>query len=99
MLNAYGINLRPGDEVMVLDSLRSLSGRLALRLEGSSTRAKEVVGLLFARWLMEEIGALDNRVVLPLDAHRSWFTGPGPQRRADLLLVGFPGGLPDVLYQ
>jgi hypothetical protein len=91
MLNAYGINLRPGDEVMVLDSLRSLSGRLALRLEGSSTRAKEVVGLLFSRWLMEEIGALDNRIVLPLDAHRSWFSGPGPQRRADLLLVGFPG--------
>ncbi|WP_280153255.1 hypothetical protein [Piscinibacter sp. XHJ-5] len=91
MLSGYGINLRPGDQVMVLDSLRSLSGRLALRLEGSSTRAKEVVGLLFARWLMEEIGALDNRIVLPLDAHRSWFMGPGPQRRADLLLVGFPG--------
>jgi DNA phosphorothioation-dependent restriction protein DptH len=91
MLGGYGINLRPGDEVMVLDGLRSLSGRLALRLEGSTTRAKEVVGLLFARWLMEEIGSLENRIVLPLDAHRSWFVGPGPQRRADLLLVGFPG--------
>lgn len=90
MLTSYGILLRPGDEVMVLDSLRSLSGRLALRLEGSSTRAKEVVGLLFARWLMEEIGALENRVVIPLDAHRTWFAGPGPQRRADLLLIGFP---------
>lgn len=91
MLQGYGINLRRGDEVMVLEGLRSLSGRLALRLEGSTTRAKEVVGLLFARWLMEEIGALENRVVIPLDAHRSWFHGPGPQRRADLLLVGFPG--------
>lgn len=91
MLNGYGIHLRPGDEVMVLEGLRSLSGRLALRLEGSSTRAKEVVGLLFARWLMEELGVLENRIVLPLDAHRSWFQGPGPQRRADLLLVGFPG--------
>lgn len=90
MLEAYGIHLRPGDEVMVLDGLRSLSGRLALRLEGPTTRAKEVVGLLFARWLMEEIGALDNRIVLPLDAHQSWFQGSGPQRRADLLLVGFP---------
>jgi hypothetical protein len=88
MLKAYGINLRKGDEVMVLEGLRSLSGRLALRLEGSTTRAKEVVGLLFARWLMEEIGALEHRVVVPLDAHRSWFQGPGPQRRADLLLVG-----------
>jgi hypothetical protein len=91
MLRGYGINLRRGDEVMVLEGLRSLSGRIALRLEGSTTRAKEVVGLLFARWLMEEIGALENRIVLPLDAHRSWFQGPGPQRRADLLLVGFPG--------
>ncbi|MEA2919060.1 MAG: hypothetical protein QOJ15_11141 [Bradyrhizobium sp.] len=90
MLNEYGIHLRPGDEVMVLDGLRSLSGRLALRLEGSTTRAKEVIGLLLARWLMEEIGVLDNRIVLPLDAHHSWFQGSGPQRRADLLLVGFP---------
>lgn len=90
MLKGYGINLRRGDEVMVLEGLRSLSGRLALRLEGSTTRAKEVVGLLFARWLMEEIGALENRVVIPLDAHRSWFQGPGSQRRADILLVGFP---------
>ncbi len=91
MLGDYGIHLRHGDEVMVLEGLRSLSGRLALRLEGSVTRAKEVVGLLFARWLLEEIGALENRIVLPLDAHQSWFSGPGSQRRADLLLVGFPG--------
>jgi hypothetical protein len=91
LLNGYGIHLRPGDEVMVLEGLRSLSGRLALRLEGSSTRAKEVVGLLFGRWLMEEIGALKNRIVIPLDAHRSWFNGPEPQQRADLLLIGFPG--------
>jgi DNA phosphorothioation-dependent restriction protein DptH len=91
MLTGYGINLRCGDEVMILEGLRSLSGRLALRLEGSTTHAKEVVGLLFARWLMEEIGALENRIIIPLDAHRSWFQGTGPQRRADLLLVGFTG--------
>ena len=91
MLRDYGIHLRRGDEVMVLEGLRSLSGRLALRLERSVTRAKEVVGLLFARWLLEEIGALENRIVLPLDAHQSWFSGAGSQRRADLLLVGFPG--------
>jgi len=91
MLRGYGIHLRTGDEIVVLEGLRSLSGRLALRLEGSSTRAKEVVGLLFARWLMEEIGALEKRIILPLDAHRSWFQGSEPQRRADLLLVGFPG--------
>lgn len=91
MLTQYGIQMRSGDELMVLDGLRSLSGRLALRLEGSITRAKEVVGLLFTRWLMEELDVLENRIVIPLDAHRSWFTANAPQRRADLLLVGFPG--------
>lgn len=91
MLTQYGIQLRSGDELMVLDGLRSLSGRLALRLEGSTSRAKEVVGLLFARWLMEELGVLENRIVIPLDAHRSWFTANSSQRRADLLLIGFPG--------
>lgn len=91
MLTGYGIDLRPGDGVVVLEALRSLSGRLALRLGGAMTRAKEVVGLLFARWLLEEVGALENRIVIPLDAHQPWFQGAGPQRRADLLLVGFPG--------
>lgn len=89
-LVGYGIELRPGDEVMVLDSLRSLSGRLAMRLSGASSRSKEAVGLLFARWLLEDVGALAERIVIPLDAHRSWFQGEGPQRRADLALVGFP---------
>ena len=91
MLAGYGIDLRQGDEVIVLEALRSLSGRLALRLSGATARAKEVVGLLFARWLLEEVGVLENRIVIPLDAHRSWFQGTGPQRRADLLLIGFPG--------
>jgi hypothetical protein len=89
-LVGYGIQLRPGDEVMVLDSLRSLSGRLAMRLSAASSRSKEAVGLLFARWLLEDVGALADRIVIPLDAHRSWFQGEGPQRRADLALVGFP---------
>jgi hypothetical protein len=89
-LVGYGIELRPGDEVMVLDSLRSLSGRLAMRLSGASSRSKEAVGLLFARWLLEDVSALAERIVIPLDAHQSWFQGEGPQRRADLALVGFP---------
>ncbi|MFT3769609.1 MAG: hypothetical protein QM820_29590 [Minicystis sp.] len=95
-LEQYGLELRPGEDVMVLDTLRSLSGRLALRLEGGSTQAAEVVGLLLARWLLDRVGLLDERLVVPLDAHRSWFAvdkkggeETAPQQRADLLLVGF----------
>ena len=57
MLRSYDIVLRPGDEVMVLEGLRSLSGRLALRLEGSFSPREGGCGTLFARWIMEEIGA------------------------------------------
>lgn len=87
---AYGLDFRTGDEGIVLESLRSLSGRLALRLESGRSQAAEVVGLLLARWLLDRAGLLDQRVVIPLDAHRSWFATNDlvPDRRADLLIVG-----------
>lgn len=90
IMTRYGLPVEPGDEVLVLETLRSLSGRLALKLEGGRNQAAEVVGLLLARWLLERVGLLEQRVVIPLDAHRSWFDDDGTaQRRADLLLVGF----------
>jgi hypothetical protein len=80
----------------ILESLRSLSGRLALRLLSTSTQSDEVVGLLLARWLLQQNGFLADRAVIPLDAHRNWFQeergGGGvalSRRRADLLVVGF----------
>ena len=95
-LGQYGLDLQPGDEVVVLEALRSLSGHLALRLEAGVTQAAEVVGLLLARWLLERTGLLEERLVIPLDAHRSWFADEEKddgeavtRKRADLLLVGF----------
>lgn len=92
IMNRYGLAMESGDEVLVLETLRSLSGRLALRLEAGRNQAAEVVGLLLARWLLERVGLLEHRIVIPLDAHRNWFNrgdSEGSQRRADLLLVGF----------
>lgn len=92
----YGLVWEPGDELVALESLRSLSGRLALRLLASPNHAAEVVSLLLTRWLLEEAGLLEDRVVLPLDAHRNWFAveddaevlqGVRGHRRADLLLI------------
>lgn len=90
-MERYGLKMRAGDEVLIVETLRSLSGRLAMRLETSKSQAAEVVGLLLARWLLERAGLLDQRVVIPLDAHRTWFSQGGDlsRRRADLLLVGF----------
>ncbi len=92
LMDRYGLAMERGDEVLVLETLRSLSGRLALRLEAGRNQAAEVVGLLLARWLLERVGLLEQRLVIPLDAHRNWFDRKeeeGAQRRADLLLVGF----------
>jgi hypothetical protein len=100
IMNRYGLTMEPGDEVLVLETLRSLSGRLALRLEAGRNQAAEVVGLLLARWLLDRLGLLEHRVIIPLDAHRSWFERNDDedgrsQRRADLLLVSFAE--PDTL--
>jgi DNA phosphorothioation-dependent restriction protein DptH len=87
-VESFGLKLPTDGEVVALEGLRSLSGRLALRFMSSATQSAEVVGLLLARWLLEEVGVLSDRIVVPLDAHRSWFTsGERSQQRADLLLV------------
>lgn len=96
-LQHLGLGVQAGDELPVLDALRSMSGRLALRLLASGTRVSEIGGLLLARWLLEAVGVLEDRVVIPVDAHRGWFDaqedgptgGPTSRRRADLLVVGF----------
>lgn len=92
VMEQYGLPMGPGDELLILETLRSLSGRLALRLQSARSQAAEVVGLLLARWLLDRAGLLDQRIIIPLDVHSGWFT-PGEesasQRRADLLLVGF----------
>lgn len=89
-VESFGLRLPAAGQVVALEALRSLSGRLALRFMASATQTAEVVGLLLARWLLEEVGLLADRIVVPLDAHRSWFTsGDRSQQRADLLLVSF----------
>lgn len=89
-IESFGLKLPPAGEVAALEALRSLSGRLALRFMASPTQTAEVVGLLLARWLLEHTGLLEDRIVVPLDAHRTWFSGAsGSQQRADLLLLSF----------
>lgn len=74
----------------VLRSLRSLSGRLPMALSSSAaTRRKEVVGLALSRFFLERMGAINRCIIIPLDAHRNWFTSvqDASGQRSDLLLV------------
>jgi DNA phosphorothioation-dependent restriction protein DptH len=87
-----GLKLPVGSEAIILNTLRSLSGRLALKLFSIESNSAEVVGLLLARWLLGQSQLLADRVLIPLDVHRAWFNPTNddlrPNRRADLLLVG-----------
>jgi len=92
-LRAFDLEISEAQAEVVLETLRSLSGRFALRLISAPNQSAEVVGLLLARWVLEQAGLLEERVVVPIDAHRAWFAdasvgGEASGRRADLLLIG-----------
>lgn len=65
-----------------LKLLRSMSGRLALKLLSSPNSVSEVLGLAFARLFMEQFGLLSDSILIPLDAHLNLFR---PDNQSDLL--------------
>lgn len=73
VLEQYGIGGKIIDAVAILDQLRSLSGRIALKLISSSTSKAEVLGLALARLFLQSNGALRNQIVIPLDSHLELF--------------------------
>lgn len=86
----------PGAEIYFLQLLRSLSGRLALKLLSAPNSASEALGLALARLFLEQYNLLADTIVLPLDAHNALFgqahqlASPEEEltlRRGDLLLV------------
>ena len=73
VLREYGLAADERHAAVVLDQLRSLSGRLALKLVSSPTARAEALGLALARMFLEYHGALRNQIVVPLDAHVELF--------------------------
>jgi hypothetical protein len=83
-------------EVYFLRLLRSLSGRLALKLLSAPNQVSEALGLALARLFLEQYNLLEDRIVLPLDAHSNLFAEASREdplreevslQRGDLLLV------------
>ncbi len=54
---------------LLFTALRSLSGRLALKMVSSSTQRAEALGLALAKCFLEYQGVFENQLVVPLDAH------------------------------
>jgi len=99
VLEALGLEGFSDSERLVLEMLRSLSGRLALKLLSTSGQAEEALGLALARLFLEQYELLSGCVVIPLDAHIDLFTSHKDStdidsnevslQRGDLLLVSF----------
>ncbi len=94
-LEDYGL-FEEGNEVYFLNLLRSLSGRLALKLLSAPNQVREALGLALARLFLEQYGLLTDRIVLPLDAHSALFSSASQEaawqdemalQRGDLLLI------------
>jgi DNA phosphorothioation-dependent restriction protein DptH len=69
VLEQYGLQAEGRHAVVLLDQLRSLSGRLALKLISSPTQRAEALGLALSRLFLEHQGVFENQIVVPLDAH------------------------------
>lgn len=76
---------------LALDRLNLVSGRLALRLIGDTSLAREAVSLAALMAHLGARGQLDGTIVVPVDAHPEIFGSSlsegGSARRCDLLLV------------
>ena len=76
----------------IVKSLTDISGRLVLRLYKPNSLAREAVGLAAVMTFLEKNNALENTIIIPLDAHPEIFA---PSRRdfgenalrCDLMLV------------
>ena len=69
ILRDYDLPSSERHALVLLDQLRSLSGRLALKLLSSPSQRAEAMGLALSRLFLEHQGVFQNQIVVPLDAH------------------------------
>lgn len=69
ILTDYGLPNTGKHAMVMLDQLRSLSGRLALKLLSSTSQRAEAMGLALSRLFLEHQGVFQSQIVVPLDAH------------------------------
>ncbi|MBM3137540.1 MAG: DUF87 domain-containing protein, partial [Chloroflexi bacterium] len=83
----------------VLKVLKSVSGKLALKLINNPNQAQEVIGLALTRLALEKQGRLKGKVLIPVDSHINLFYQTSKDlenselslKRTDLMLVELAG--------
>jgi len=55
--------------LLLLEALRSLSGRLAMRLMSAPSQVQGALGMALSRLFLEAHALLEDAIVIPLDAH------------------------------
>lgn len=81
--------------IKVLDIIKSVSGKLALKLINNPNNAKEIIGLAITRLALEKDGLMQNGILIPVDTHIDMFAQSKRRnsdeeisvKRSDLILV------------
>lgn len=73
VFNEYSLDIPKQALMPLLDQLRTLSGKLPLRLLLGRAQRAEVFGLALAKLYLQWYGALENQVIVPLDCHQNLF--------------------------
>lgn len=69
VLEQYRLKAEGRHAVAILNELRALSGRLALKLISAPSQRAEALGLALSRMYLVHQGGFESQVVVPLDAH------------------------------
>ena len=86
--------------VKILDIIRSISGKLALKLINNPNNVREIIGLAITRLALEKEGLLQDSVLIPVDTHIDIFAQNKRRnleeevtvKRSDLILVSEKNG-------
>jgi DNA phosphorothioation-dependent restriction protein DptH len=76
VLERYALPHDGGRPTAVLDSLRCLSGRLALKLIAAPTQRAEALGLALSYMYLGRQDVFVNQLVVPLDSHTDLYREP-----------------------
>lgn len=99
-LNKINIPTSSFRAVKILDIIKSVSGKLALKLINNPNSAREIIGLAITRLELERQGLMSNGVLIPVDTHIDIFTQSKRRnsdeditvKRSDLILVSVKNG-------
>lgn len=99
-LNKINIPTSSFRAVKILDIIKSVSGKLALKLINNPNNAREIIGLAITRLALEKEGRMNNGVLIPVDTHIDIFAQSKRRnieeditvKRSDLILVSVKDG-------